>query len=75
LPLFSCFPHNDGEKSLKFSLNRQNLIGQSIIRDLLFIRRLLILQFLRHAEFISASLQLKEILKQVQDDEVILRSL
>jgi len=31
----------------------------------------LILHFLRHAEFISASLQLKEVLKQVQDDEVI----
>ena len=38
---------------------------------MLFIRRLLILQFLCHAEFISASLQLIEVLKQVQDDEVI----
>jgi len=31
----------------------------------------LILQFFRHAEFISASLRLKEVLKQVQDGEVI----
>jgi hypothetical protein len=30
---------------------------------MLFIRRLLILQFFRHAEFISASLRLKEVLK------------
>ena len=38
---------------------------------MLFIRKLLILQFLRHAELISASLRLKEVQKQVQDDEVI----
>jgi len=31
----------------------------------------LILQFLCHAEFISASLRLKEVLKQVQDGKVI----
>ena len=38
---------------------------------LLFIRKLLILQFFRHAEFISASLLFNETLKQVQYDEVI----
>ena len=32
----------------------------------------MILQFFRHAEFISASMQIKQVLKQVQYDEVIL---
>ena len=39
-----------------------------------YIRRILILEFSSHAEFISASMQLKEVLKQVQDDEVIFES-
>ena len=42
-----------------------------IIISKLFIRRLLILHFLRHTEFISASLLIKEVLKQVQDDVAI----
>ncbi len=42
-----------------------------IIISKLFIRRLLNLHFLRHAEFISASMLLKEVLKQVQDDVAI----
>ena len=50
-------------------LNRKNL--SFFIFAMSFIRRLLIFQFFRHAEFISASLRLKEVLKQVQDDEAI----
>ena len=53
-------------------LNIDGLIrALHIINQTLFIRSLLILHFLRHAEFISASLQLKEVLKQVHDDKVI----
>jgi hypothetical protein len=66
------FSEFDIEKISKMEGNRAiSRFSPMIKKDLLFIRKLLILQFLRHAEFISASLRLKEVLKQVQDDEVI----
>jgi len=43
------------EEKLKYFI-----LSDSVFLRMLFIRRLLILQFLRHAEFISASLRLKE---------------
>ena len=53
-----------------FNLNHV-CITPHVHNSSLFIRKLLFLQFLRHTEFISASLQLKEVLKEVQDDEII----
>ncbi len=52
--------------ALRIKAASENLIFASLC-----IRRLPVLEFSRHAEFISASLRLKEVLKQVQDYEVI----